>query len=246
MRRSALLLVLAGASAAGCSEPAAESVTRQVILDLATQDYGAASSRYRMYEAEVLSEEAAPLWRQALGHEDSTVREWAVDALSRIALPGDAERVTELLGDRSRGVRQQAKDGLIRMDPGHAAVEFGSRIGSADPEQVVLAAEGLAELDAEGAVEAILERVTDRGLPEVTRGALTQPLATLGDPVAAETLADIAADPSHSAQLRRLAAEALVTLDGPEVRRAIERLLGSDDAYVATLAQTALEPDRAP
>lgn len=223
--------------AAGCSEDPGRAETRRVIRDLATQEYGRATSRYRQHEEAVLSPSAAPLWREAIDHDDSTVREWAVDALSRIGLEQDIDRVVARLEDPVRGVRRRAAEGLVGMAPSRAREEFFARLEGDTPAQVVLAAEGLALLQAEGAAERIASRLSDPALPAASRAALTQPLATLGDPAAAVPLADIAVDPEADTQLRRLAGEALVVLDGAGVREQVERLLQADDEYVTTLAR---------
>lgn len=247
MRVRGSCLVLALLLAAGaCSEDPAVTITRQVIQDLVAQDYGRASTRYRQNEEEVISVRAAPLWRAALDHQDSTVREWAVDTLSRIGQPEDVDRVVAMLDDPSRGVRQRAREGLGRLDPERAGEEFRARLRSERPDQVVLAAEGLAELGADDAAHLILDRLADPGLPAATRGALTQPLITLADPTAAEPLADLALDPGEDVALRRLAAEAVVTLEGPGVREQIARLVDADDEYVASLAREALRSSGAP
>lgn len=236
-RACTLALVLLGVS---CSGESGSGTAQQIIDELASQQFGRASTRYRAAEDEVLSPAAAPTWRRALEHDDTTVREWAVDALSRIGMEGDGELVALRLGDVSRGVRQLAIDGLVRMDPELARREFETRLGSADPEQVVVGAQGIARLGATEASGKILERLVDERLPAPTRAALTGPLATLGDPAAAPTLVDVALDVDASLQLRRLAAEAAVVLTGPGVREAIERLVDVDDEYIRALAEEAL------
>ena len=224
---------------------AAESVsvqrTREIIDDLVAQQFGAASSRYRMYESEVLSIDAAPVWRRALGHADATVREWAVDALSRIGDAEDVGRIAGLLDDTSRGVRQQALDALIRIDPSVATESFRARLQGSSPEQVALAAQGLAQLGVRDTALAILERVGDTTLPVSTRGALMQPLAALGDPAVVAELVDLALDGEVEVSLRRLAAEAAVAIDSPDPRPALRRLAGADDDYVRALGERGLE-----
>ncbi len=222
-------------------ESAAVQRTREVVDDLAAHDFGAASNRYRMYESDVLSLEAAPVWRRALAHGDATVREWAVDALSRVGASEDVARIGELLDDTSRGVRQQALDGLIRLDPIAAAQTFRERLGRSAPSQVVLAAQGLAQIGAENAASAILERAGDAGLPDSTRGALMQPLAALGDPAVVTELVDLALDGAADVRLRRLAAEAAVAIDTPDPRVAFRRLATSADDYVRALGERGLE-----
>ena len=223
----------------------AESVsiqhTREVIDDLTAHEFGAASSRYRMYESEVLSIEAAPIWRRALAHSDATVREWAVDALSRIGAAEDVDRIADLLEDTSRGVRQQALDALIRIDPSVATESFRRRLESSVPEQVVLAAQGLAQAGATDAALAILQRAGDITLPPSTRGALMQPLAAIGDPVVVPALVDLALDDAADPQLRRLAAEAAVAIDTADPRVALRRLASANDDYVRALGEHGLE-----
>lgn len=233
---TAVLLLLAMA----CAEDPSTSVTRQILQDLVAQNYVRATNRYRQNEEAVLSPGAAPLWRQALDHQDATVREWAVDSLTHIGLTEDVPRIVARLDDPSRGVRQQARDGLVSMAPEAAAEEFRRRLAGDRPDQIVLAAEGLAALGSTDGVAPIVARLQDEDLPVATRGALTQPLAALGDPAAARPLADIAMDPEAEPALRRLAAEALVTLEGQGVREQIARLPDADDEYVATLGRETL------
>lgn len=239
MKRVGLVLLALALGAAACAEDPGAVRSREIIQDLVAQEYGRAASRYRQFEEDVLSPGAAPAWRRAVDHQDSTVREWALDALSRIDLPEDVDRLARALTDASRGVRRQALDGLIRMDPARAEEEFRALLEAERPEYVVLGAQGLAELGADGVAPAVLERFLDRRLPAATRGALAGSLGRLGDPVAAEALADVALDSEADVQLRRLAAEALVGLDGAGVRDQIERLVEADDEYVRTLAEEA-------
>ncbi len=223
------------------AESVAAQRTYEIIDDLAAHDFGAASSRYRMYESEVLSLEAAPVWRRALAHEDATVREWAVDALSRAGAAEDVARITEVLDDSSRGVRQQALDGLIRLDPSAADQAFRERLDRSAPEQVALAAQGLAQLGAQGAAVAILRRAFDEELPASTRGALMQPLAALGDAAVVGDLVDLALDSDADVQLRRLAAEAVVAIETADPRVALRRLATANDEYIQALGERGLE-----
>lgn len=228
--------------AVGCGgTPAAEKHTKDVIDDLVARQYGAASSRYRMFENEVLSAAAAPAWRRAMEHTDATVREWAVDALSRIDLAEDLARVTGRLSDPVRGVRTAAVSGLIRMDSEAAVEEFTTLIGSDEPEQVTLAASGFVELEHRPGAALIVERLQDGGLPESTRAALTQPLAALGGVVVVAPLVAVALDSSNGPQLRRLAAEAAFAAEAEGVADQLSRLLAADDEYVRALAETMLE-----
>jgi len=224
---------------------AAESVsvqrTREIVDDLVAHEFGAASSRYRMFESEVLSIEAAPVWRRALAHSDATVREWAVDALSRIGAVEDVDRIAELLDDTSRGVRQQTLDALIRIEPSVAAESFLQRLESSAPEQVVLAAQGLAQIGVKDAAPAILRRARDAALPASTRGALMQQLAALGDPVVVAELVDLALDVEADVSLRRLAAEAAVAIDTADPSLVLRRLAGATDDYIQALGERGLE-----
>lgn len=228
-------------AAVACGEaPVAEKHTQDVIDDLAARKYGAASSRYRMFESEVLSADAAPIWRRAMEHVDATVREWAVDALSRINLAEDLARVKERLDDPVRGVRAAAVSGLIRMDSATAIEEFTVRLASEAPEQVTLAASGFVALEHHPAAALIVRRFQDGELPESTRAALTQPLAALGGDVVVAPLVAVALDSGNGTELRRLAAEAAFAADAEGVREQLHRLLDADDEYVRVLAETML------
>lgn len=223
-----------------CSEDPALATTQRIIDDLAAQRFGAATSRFRRDEPQVLSPAAAPIWRGALGHDDSTVREWAVDALARIGDPQDVPRLVERLDDSSRGVRRQAMTGLASVDPAAAAAAFGGLLSRREPESVVLGAQGLAELGDPAAVAAIVARFVDESLPASSRATLTQSLASLGSPEAAGALLQVAVDDAADLQLRRLAAEALLVLDGEGIAAAAKRLLTIDDPYISDLAARAL------
>lgn len=235
-----LLLVVAVLVLSACGEDPGAVRAREVIDDLVAQEFGRASSRYRQFEAEILAPGAAPVWRRALDHQDATVREWAVDSLRHIGMPEDVDAIVARLDDTSRGVRQQAMVAVASLDPARARDEFMNLVESDRPEQVVLGAQGLASLEAREAAPAVIARFADSDLPAATRSALAQPLAALGDPAAARPLADAAADANENLQLRRLAVEALVALDGPEVAAQIARLVDADDDYVRTVAREAI------
>lgn len=239
MRCRVVLLAGLVAACGGLEEDPGAVRSQQVIDDLVAHEYGRASSRYRLYESEVLSAGAAPVWRRALGHEDATVREWAVDSLSRIGQPGDFSAIEERLDDTSRGVRLQAVDALIRIDSGAAGEVFAARLQLDDPVQVALAAGGLATLGDRSAVPTLAARLRDTALPAATRAALTQPLAALGDAAVVPLLVDVAIDPDTDLQLRRLAAEAAVAIDARDPTDAIGRLEEADDDYVRVLGRRA-------
>lgn len=247
-RRRAVILAGIALAVAACGGGQAREVTQRVIDYLAAGDFGRASSLYRQQEALVLSAAAGPTWRRGLDHQNPSVREWSVDALARIAGDGDFERIVGALDDPSRGVRHEARDGLILMDAGRAAGVFRELVGSPEPESVVLAAQGAAELGDAAAVPLILDRLGDTSLPAATRGTLAHPLAVLGDRSAIAPLVAIAADPAAEVSLRRLAAEGAVALAGAlgdeEALGQIAPLADSDDDYVRELAASALPGER--
>lgn len=232
------LVSLAGT---GCGGPdPAQATVATIVEDLMAQRYGQASSRYRAAEEEVLSPAAAPAWRRALENEDPTVREWAVDALSRIGEPEDLPRLVVALDDPFRKVQEAAAQGLIRMDEEAARQAFLERLERRDPDALVTAAQGLVGLGDRTAVPQLVRLLQDPEVPAGVRGVVAQALGDLGDPWAAEPLAGLALDPAADLQLRRLAAEALAVLEGPEARRALQRLREADDAYVREVARRAL------
>ncbi len=245
MRHTATLLLAIGAvfGSAACREDPAIGITQRIIDELVAQDYGAATSRFRMAEDQVLSLAAAPVWRRALEHQSTTVREWAVDALGRIGQQEDVRRLAERLADSSRGVRRGAMMSLIQIDPGAARAAFDTLLRASKPESIVLGAQGLAELKAFEGASLVLERMSDTTLPSSTRRALAQVLATLGNPVAVGPLLALALDPEVDLSLRRMAAEALVALEGEAVREAAQRLVQSEDAYISDLARRLLAND---
>jgi len=212
-----------------------------IVEDLAVQEYGRASALYRDYEEQVLDPAAGPAWRRALEHEDPTVREWAVDALSRIGEPEDVERVEAMLGDPFRKVQDAAAWGLIRMDREAAREALLARLESDDPVDQAVAAGVLGELDDPRVVDALLEQLRDSRVEEGVRGIVAQALATAGDSRAAGPLAEVALDSDNPVQLRRTAAEVLATLEGGETEAALRRLEEADDEYVRDVARRALE-----
>lgn len=231
-------------SLAGCAEDPATEQTRMVILELVGQNFASATSRYRMYEQQILSPAAAPVWREAVEHEDPTVREWAVDALARIGEPEDLERVLAALEDRSRGVRRQAVASLASMDREAAAAAFEELLRSGDAERVTLGAEGVVELGGGQLVPLILERFVSEELPAPTRGVLAERLAQINTPTAVPALLAVASQAGADLQLRRLAAEALGATEGDEALEAIGQLVDSDDDYIRDLARALRTPIR--
>ena len=214
----------------------------QIFNRLAIQDYGFASSYYRMHEAELLSEDAAPAWRRGLEHEDPTVRQWTVDALSRIGISSDVGCIEAALDDRFRKVRDAAAEGLIRTDPKRAQTAFMARLDGTDPVRVSGAAQGLGALGSAESVAPILGRLADLRLPSGARTVLVQVLGTIGSVEAAEPLAMLALDSETDAKLRQQAAESLVALDLDAVSGWLQRVLeSSDDEYVQGVIEGALE-----
>lgn len=230
------------AACGGAGGAGARQAVEAIIEDLAVQEYGRASALYREYEEQVLDGAAAPAWRRALEHEDPTVREWAVDALSRIGETEDVERLEEMLDDPFRKVQDAAAWGLVRMNPEAARDALLERLDSDDPVDQAVAAGVLGELADPRVVDALLPQLADPQVEPGVREIVAQALATAGDARAADPLADVAMDPGNAAQLRRTAAEVLATLGGgSEVESALRRLLEADDEYVRDVARRALE-----
>ena len=235
------LVALLAICVVSCTGPdPAPATVQRVIDDLAAQRFGAATALYRAQEELVLSPAAAPTWRRGLDHEDATVREWSVDALSRIGDPRDVERLVASLDDRFRKVQEAAATGLVGLDPDAARQAYLERLAAGEVMTRVVAAQSLAELGEARAVPALVEQLLNEELAASLRGVLAQSLATLRDPRAAAPLAGVALDAGAGVQLRRTAAEALATLEGDEARVALERLLRADDPYVRDTARRAL------
>jgi HEAT repeat protein len=237
----ALATLLAGGPASCSSADDASGATvRRIVDDLAAQRYGRATALYRQAEEVVLSPEAAESWRRALEHEDATVRQWAVDALSRIGDPADLDRIVAALDDPFRKVQEVAAEGLVRMDPEGARAVFVERLGAPDTMARAMAAQSLANMGETAAVPRIIEQLLDSSLDDGVRDIMAQSLGRLEDPRAAAPLADIALDESLGLQLRRSAAEALVMLPSAESQAALERLSEAEDAYIRDLGERAL------
>ncbi len=243
--RTALVLVGAGAVVTGvlsCAAPAdpARSTVQIIVENLAAQRYGNATAIYREAEDVVLSEAAADSWRRALDHEDATVRQWAVDALSRIGDPADLPLVVDALDDSFRKVQEIAAEGLMRMDSARAREVFMLRLDASDVLARVLAAQTLADMGESAAVPAMIEQLRDDSLEDGVRNVMAQSLGRLGDSRAAIPLVELALDQSADLQLRRSAADAVTLLPAEETRDALSRLAEADDAYIRDLAEGVL------
>lgn len=242
MRQLALAVVIATAACAAV--PAGESAARQIVDDLAARRYTQAGARYRQQQDVVLSPEAAAVWRVALQHQDTAVRELAIDALSRIGAPGDFELLQKALRDPMRGVRQQARDGLVRLDSRRAVGVMRQLIEDVEPEVVLLGAEGAAMLRDGEAVGALCSRFVDADLPAPTRAALALPIARIGDPAAVTTLVGVALDTDADIALRRAAAEAAAALATTAQLEAMRAMAVADDPFVRELGAVAVEAIR--
>ena len=238
----ALVSVLA-AAACSSADPTAATV-RQIIDELAVQRFGTATARYRADEEMILSQAAAPAWRRGLEHEDSTVREWSIDALARIGEAEDLERVAAALDDPFRRVQEAAARGIIMMDPAAAREAFLSRLASDDTMKQTIAAQGLTDLGEASAAGPLIEQLQNAQVSDGVRGVIALSLATLATPEAIAPLAALAADSSASLRLRRNAAEALATFEEEEATRAMRGLLDSDDTYVRDVARRVIEARR--
>jgi len=227
-------------AAAGCSvDPTAETV-KAIIDDLAAQRFGTATARYRAEEERILSAAAAPAWRRGLEHQDPTVREWSIDALARIALREDVDRVVAGLDDPFRNVQEAAARSLVDLDPAVARTAFITRLAGSDPMKQTIAAQGLADLRDETGVEPLIERLGDGNVESAVRGVIAQSLAIIADPRAIEPLAAVAADASDDVSLRRNAVEALATFETEAATEALRGLLDSEDPYVQEVARRAI------
>ena len=235
----AALLTIVAAACSPSADPARATV-QLIVEDLAAQRYGRATAVYREAEDVVLSEAAADSWRRALEHEDATVRQWAVDALSRIGDPADLVRVVDALDDSFRKVQEIAAEGLVRMSPDRAREVFLQRLEAPDVLARVLAAQTLADMGETAAVPPMIEQVRDDSLDPGIRDVMAQSLGRLGDSRAAMPLVEVALDESADLQLRRSAADALTFLPIEDSRDALQRLAQVDDAYIRDLAERAL------
>ena len=244
MRRTHILLVIAllAIVVAACSPPAdpARATVQRIITDLAAQRYGNATAIYREAEDVVLSEAAADSWRRALQHEDATVRQWAVDALSRIGAPADLTLIVGALDDSFRKVQEIAAEGLVRMDAERAREVFMQRLEAPDILARVLAAQTLADMGETAAVPGMIQQLQDDSLDAGVRDVMAQSLGRLGDSRAAPSLVELALDESVDLQLRRSAADAVTLLPAGESREALLRLAQSGDTYIRDLAERAL------
>ena len=192
----------------------------------------------------MLSAAAAPAWRRGLEHQDSTVREWSVDALARIGEPGDLSHLVAALDDPFRNVQEAAARGLVDLDRAAARDAFVARLASGDAMRQTIAAQGLADLGDFTAVPPLIDRLADQGTENAVRSIIAQSLAALGDGRAIEPLAALAGDPSADLRLRRNAAEGLATFEEDEATQALRGLLQSDDSYVQELARSTIAARR--
>lgn len=245
--RLAVGVIVGGALAlaSGCaSGDPAEAAVKAIIDDLGAQRFGTATARYRQAEDVILSAAAAPAWRRGLEHQDSTVREWSVDALSRIGEPGDVAPLVAALDDPFRNVQEAAARGLVDLDRAAALDAFVARLASGDAMKQTIAARGLADLGDAAGVPPLIDRLEDRATENAVRSIIAQSLAALGDGRAIEPLAAVAGDPSVDLRLRRNAAEGLATFEQEEATQALRGLLESDDSYVQEVARRTIAARR--
>jgi HEAT repeat protein len=237
---TAVALLAVGLSACSSSSDPAGATVRRIVDELAAQRYGSATALYRDAEEVVLSPEAAPGWRRALEHEDATVRQWAVDALSRIGEPEDLQRVERALDDPFRKVQEIAAEGLMRMAPERASVVFLERLGVSDTMAKAMAAQSLADMGELAAVPTIIDQLLNTSLDDGARDIMAQSLGRLGDPRAAPALVEVVLDEGSGLQLRRSAAEAVAMLPADETRDALRQMSQSEDTYIRDLAERLL------
>jgi len=244
--RVAAIILATAAAAVACApaEPTVAAIVQRIIDDLSAQQFGRATALYSQREEIVLSSPAAPGWRRGMDHEDATVREWSIDALSRIGLPEDVPLVVAALDDPFRRVQEAAAKGLINMNPAAARTAFIERLAAGDPMQRTIAAQGLADLRDTEAVPALVEQLGDPRLEAGLRGVIAQSLSRIGDTRAVQPLAALAGDTDAATQLRRTAVEALAGIEGESTARAMQGLLDSDDSYVQDVARRVLEARR--
>ena len=241
------VLIVGGALvlASGCaSADPAEAAVKAVIGDLGAQRFATATARYREAEDVILSAAAAPAWRRGLEHQDSTVREWSVDALARIGEPDDVASLVAALDDSFRNVQEAAARGLVDLDRAAARDAFIERLASGDAMKQMIAAQGLADLGDVAAVPPLIAGLRDQATENAVRSIIAQSLAALGDARAIEPLAAVAGDPSLDLRLRRNAAEGLATFEEGEATQALRGLLESDDSYVQELARRTIAARR--
>ena len=225
----------------GCqSEQPADAMVGQIVEDISRQRFAHATTRYRRNEALVLASPAAAAWRRALQHDDATVRQWAIDALSRIGESEDVEQLVACLDDPYRKVSEAAAEGLVRLDPRTAQEVFVDRLESAGAEDVIIAARGLAALGATESLPQLIARLRDGDMPSGVRSAVAQALGELGDVGAATALTAVAVEPNLDLQLRRQAGEALAILEGEEALAGLHQLRDCDDPYLQELAEQML------
>ena len=240
-----LVAAIVAALATGCAaaDPTA-AIVKRIIDELSAQQFGRATALYTEREEMVLRPPAAPAWRRGMDHEDATVREWSIDALSRIGLPEDVPRVVAALDDPFRRVQEAAAQGLVAMDAVAARDAFIERLSEGDAMQRTIAAQGLADLGDTAAVPALVAQLGDERLAAGLRGVVAQSLSRLGDVRAVEPLAALAGDSDADTQLRRTAVEALAGIDGEATVRALQSLLEADDSYVQDVARRVVEARR--
>ena len=244
MRRAAVgsiaALLLAGLLAA-CAGEGSGDVVKLIIDDLAGQQFGRATARYRAEEERVLSSSAAPAWRRGLEHEDATVREWSIDALARIGEAEDVARVVTALDDPFRRVQEAAARGLVAMNREAARQAFLERLRGTEAMRQAIAAQGLADLGDPAGAAPLIEQLTSTEVESGVRGVIAQSLAMLGDERAIGPLAEVAGNPANEVRLRRVAVEALASFSGAAAIEALRGLTDSDDEYVRDVARRAIE-----
>lgn len=195
---------------------------------------------------------ALPALRPLLAHDDDDIRLAAVQAIGDIGDPEGAPALLRLLEDPSGRTRFEAARALAAAASAETVVTLCDRLAGREPfdrHAVVLALGGALERlaragtlsgPARAAALASLEAATRS--PDVALAtAAIAALAQWGDAASTPTLVDRLED--RAPAVRRQAATALGTVDGPEARAALRRAMRSPEHAVA-VAATAVAGER--
>lgn len=224
----ALALLVAVAACSSPVESAVGTLKEQVRLGDPL-----AQSTYQEQQELIESEEAIPLWIEALENDESAeVRQWAAQILGSSGDPAALPALTEALSD-AREVREAAANAIHQYEPTQAAEAFANALANGTRDAQALALAHLSRLDQPEVVPAVVEAAASDD--ELIAGASINTLGDLGGPEAAEALAAIALDPSRPPDTRR---SAITNLGRLGADTAADHL----DSVISALEESGEEP----
>lgn len=233
--RSFAVLVLA-LSVIACGSPL-ENASSQLIEQVRLGD-PLAEQTYAENQELLESQEALPIWLDALQHDDSPqVKQWAARILGNI---GDASALPALAAamSDSRDVRDAAVDAIRQFPDDQAADAFISVLSDGTRDAKALALARLSRLQTPKAVPAVASVAS--GGDDLLGQTAANTLGDIGTDEAAAALAKLAMDATLDPALRSAAITNLGRIDSPGVGEQITMVvesLSSEEGAGELLAQ---------